>query len=271
MNSERVKRFVYRQNDNFSEMPFSAKGTERYEGRITWTMTTIGYIKYTLNLVTWLQRIGVPWKLCIICCDAESELFFRRQQIPCVFYKKRTIGGMAAYGTPSFSTFNMYKIELLKWFSENYAESGYDKSLYIDGDIVIQKDPWPLLDEVLLGEENLAFQCDCEVEDEHFNCRTICSGVIATRHVSKDQGKIYEFDKDRWDRSCSMDQGFIARGLELYSVPFKILDRRQFGNGTWLRGGQWRDGNWTLLHYNFLVSGVKRAEMKRNEHWLINY
>jgi hypothetical protein len=271
MNSEMVKRFVYRQNDNFSEMPFSAKGTERYEGRITWTMTTIGYIKYTLNLVTWLQRIGVPWKLCIICCDAESELFFRRQQIPCVFYKKRTIGGMAAYGTPSFSTFNMYKIELLKWFSEYYDETGYDKSLYIDGDIVIQKDPWPLLDEVLVGEETLAFQCDCEVEDEHFNCRTICSGVIATRHVSKDQGKIYEFDKDRWDRSCSMDQGFIARGLELYSVPFKILDRRQFGNGTWLRGGQWRDGNWTLLHYNFLVSGVKRAEMKRNEHWLINY
>lgn len=46
MNSEMVKRFVYRQNDIFSEMPFSAKGTERYEGRITWTMTTIGYIKY---------------------------------------------------------------------------------------------------------------------------------------------------------------------------------------------------------------------------------
>ena len=247
--SEAVKRFVH-------------------EGRITWTMTTIGYIKYTLNLVTWLQRAGVPWRLCVICCDAESELFFRRQQIPCVFYKKRTIDGMAAFGTPSFSTFNMYKVELLKWFSENY-DLGYHKSLYIDGDIVIQKDPWPLLDEVLLGEE-IAFQCDCETEDEHFDCRTICSGVIATRHVSKDQGKIYEFDKERWSRSCSMDQGFIARGLELYSVPFKILDRRQFGNGTWLRGGQWRDGNWTLLHYNFLVSGVKRAEMKRNEHWLIN-
>lgn len=249
MNKEGVKLFVY-------------------EGRITWTMTTIGYIKYTLNLVTWLRRV-VPWKLCIICCDAESELFFRRQQIPCVLYKKRTIDGMAAFGTPSFSTFNTYKLELLKWFSENY-DLGYEKSLYIDGDIVVQRDPWPLLDEVLLGEETLAFQCDCETEDEHFDCRTICSGVIYTRHVSKGQGKIYEFDKDRWSKSCSMDQNYISGSLTLYSVPFKILDRRQFGNGTWLRGGQWKDGNWTLLHYNFLVSGTKRTIMQENGHWLIN-
>ena len=251
MNSEKIRRFVH-------------------NGNITWTMTTIGYVKYTLNLVLWLKKC-VKWDLCVICCDSESELFFRRQQIPCVLYKKKTQDGMAAFGTPSFSVCNLYKVELLKWFAENYESVGYNKSLYMDGDIVVQRDPWILMDNII-GEndkENIAFQCDCSADDEHFDCRTICSGLVLTRHVSKDQGKIYDYDKGRWEKCGSMDQPYIAEALG--DTPFKILERRQFGNGTWMKRGEWKDGNWTLLHYNYLVSGTKRSAMKANGHWLLHY
>jgi hypothetical protein len=256
-----------------------------YEGQITWTMTTIGYVKYTLNLVTWLVKSKVPWKLCVICCDPQSEAFFRREKVPCVLWKEEGVGrrtqdGMAAFSTPSFSICNRDKILLLHWFAENYGLIGTTKSLYLDGDIVVQKDPWPLLDTVLKeipqSEANLAFQCDCFNALDHGGglicegCNSPCSGVILTRHVSPSQANIYEWEKDLWVKCDSMDQPYITKMMELTGTKYKILGRRQFGNGMWQKSGVWKDGDWTLLHYNYLVSGSKRTHMKNAEHWLIN-
>jgi hypothetical protein len=259
MNVERVKEFVF--------SPAS---------QITWTMTTAGYVRYTLNLVTWLKKAGVPWTLCVICCDPESERFFRREKVPCVLWKEEGVGrrtqdGMAAFGTPSFSVCNRDKILLLRWFAENYAMIGAEKSLYLDGDIVIQRDPWPLL---LLnlsdGDCHLAFQCDCDHPLEFHECSSPCSGVILTRHVSTDQAKIYAWNQALWEDRGAADQPYIKRMMELTNTPYEILDRRQFGNGVWQKSGAWKDGNWTLLHYNYLVSGSKRTAMKNAGHWLIN-
>lgn len=240
------------------------------KGCIVWTMTTIGYVKYTLNLVTWLAKAGVPWKLCIVCCDPESVIFFRRQQIPTVQWKtmNRTQDGMAAFGTPSFAVCNREKVNILRWFALNYEAVGIEQSLYIDGDIVIQRDPWPLLMEV---PENLAFQCDCDHDIEEHVCASPCSGVIVMKHVSKEQANIYEIDESLWKASGSMDQYYIMKTLAATKTPYGTLGRRQFGNGTWQKSGKWKDGDWTLLHYNYLVSSTKRSSMKRSEHWLINY
>ena len=245
-------------------LPFVSKGC------ITWTMTTIGYVKYTLNLVKWLQRTRVPWTLCVICCDPESELFFRREQIPCVQWKvrRRTQDGMAAFGTPSFEVCNREKLNILKWFALNYS-CGIEQSLYLDGDIVIQKDPWPLLPGP--GECSLAFQCDCSHEEEVHECTAPCSGVIWTRHTSVAQAEIYEIDEALWKAAGSMDEYYIIKTLAATNTPYRILDRRQFGNGVWQKMGLWKDGNWTLLHYNYMVSGTKRTSMKNAGHWLINH
>jgi len=245
------------------------------KGCITWTMTTIGYVKYTLNIVKWLQRT-VPWTLCIICCDPESEMFFRREQIPCVQWKvrrrTRTQDGMAAFGTPSFEVCNMEKLDILKWFALNYEAAGIKQSLYLDGDIVVQKDPWLLLPG--RGPDsscNLAFQCDCSHEEEFHECASPCSGVIWTRHVSVAQAAIYEIHEALWKAAGSMDQYYIMKTLALTKTAYKILDRRQFGNGVWQKTGRWKDGDWTLLHYNYMVSGTKRTAMKNAGHWLINH
>lgn len=251
-------------------------------GNITWTMTTIGYVKYTLNLVTWLRKIGVPWLLCVICFDPESEAFFRREQIHCIQWKegvRRTQDGMAAFGTPSFELCNRQKLSVLKWFALNYARLGIRNSLYLDGDIVIQRDPWPLFKTVLDKgcSENIFFQCDCSNDEEHTGeefsdgCASPCSGVILTRHVDTSQANIYEINTDVWKAAGAMDQYYIMKTLALTNTPYKILGRRQFGNGVWQKSGRWKDGNWTLLHYNYMVSSTKRTEMKKAEHWIINY
>jgi len=241
------------------------------EGRIVWTMTTSGYVRYTMNLVRWLEVAKVPWTLCVVCCDDDCEKIFRRQKIPCVSWRgdkvRRPQAGMAAFGTPSFEKCNQQKLAILEWFAKNYAACGIEYSLYLDGDIIVQKDPWPLLQ----FTENILFQCDCFNPDDHedgVGCECICSGVIATRHTSVEQAGLYTFEAELWESVSKQDQPFIASRLISTGTPYKILNRRQFGNGAWQKSGKWRDNNWCLIHYNYYVSGTKRTAMKQENHWL---
>lgn len=247
------------------------------DGRIVWTMTTIGYIRYTLNLVTWLRTVAkVPWTLCIVCCDKESEAFFRRENIPYVSWNepgRRTQDGMAAFGTPSFEKCNKQKLAILEWFASRYAASSIEYSLYLDGDIVVRKDPWPLLLKRFSElEVNMLFQCECFNVDSHedeANCGVICSGVIASRHVSTEQAKVYTWEKDLWEATEKQDQPFIAKRLASTATPFGMLSRRDFGNGMWQKSRRWTDYDWCLLHYNYFVSGTKRTAMRKENHWLV--
>jgi hypothetical protein len=177
---------------------------------------------------------------------------------------------MAAFGTPSFEVCNRDKLDILKWFTLKYREVGIEQSLYLDGDIVVQKDPWPVLSGLGPGLD-LAFQCDCSHEEEVHECQSPCSGVIWTRHTSVEQAAIYEIDEALWKAAGSMDQYYIMKTLALTKTSYILLDRRQFGNGVWQKTGRWKDGDWTLLHYNYMVSSSKRTAMKNAEHWLINH
>jgi hypothetical protein len=105
---------------------------------------------------------------------------------------------------------------------------------------------------------------------EIHECSSPCSGVILTRHVSREQANIYAWNQALWEERGAADQPYIKKMMELTNTPYEILDRRQFGNGVWQKSGAWTDGNWTLLHYNYLVSGSKRTAMKDASHWLIN-
>ena len=238
--------------------------------RIVWTMTTSAYKMYTLNLRKWLTRVAkVPWTLCIICCDQDSYSFFRRESIPCIFYKENNVrnrgqNSIAVFGSNEFKLWNRIKVDLLRWFC---VEPELDWSLYLDGDIVVQRDPWP---ELIDLKGNLFFQCDCAHGNTHDTpCRTICSGVIATRHVSPSQAGLYDFDEALWKESLEQDQPYIAARLEETHTPFTTLSRPLFGNGQWQQKGHWKHYDWVLLHYNYRSGDNKKAAMRAAGHWLL--
>jgi hypothetical protein len=246
-----------------------------HEGKIVWTMTTNGYKFYTLNLIAWLRKVGVPWKLCVICCDSESYIFFRREGIPCISYETATNKGqqrIAAFGTEDFAKWNKKKVELLKWFSENSKGLGITHTLYLDGDIVVQRDPWHVLEGVWAsGAPDFLFQCDCVGTEDHSGCGVICSGVIAER--IGDSHTLYEFEQEGWLAAAKQDQGYIGTRLRTLGIPYKTLERRLWGNGEWQKSGRWREEfpDWVLLHYNYRVGDTKKAAMKSFGHWLIPY
>jgi hypothetical protein len=243
-----------------------------HEGRIVWTMTTNGYKLYTFNLLKSILAAKVPWKLCIICCDAESYMFFKREGIPAVVWQARPSRrapqtSVAAFGTNEFKIWNRVKIDLLRWFATSCVA---EWSLYLDGDIVVRRDPWPSLLSDNSGCD-LLFQCDCGNAVDHpgGTCKNICSGVIATRHRGAEQALLYTMDERLWTSVLEQDQPYIAARLVETETPFLTLPRPLFGNGEWQKGGAWRGHDWILLHYNFRVGDTKKAAMKKDGHWRV--
>jgi hypothetical protein len=245
-----------------------------HDGTITWTMTTNGYKFYTLNLITTLRQAKIPWKLCIICCDSESFLFFRREGIPCIPYDIENGAvqlNVAAFGTDEFAKWNRKKVELLKWFADGGA--GKISNLYLDGDIFVQKDPWPVLKGLFeCSGNNLFFQCDCANANYHDGCGVICSGVIAMREPRPEYSELYTFVESEWAAARKQDQVYIGNRLQSLSIPYKTLRRDLWGNGHWQMSMKWKDDpSWILLHYNYRVAGTKKTAMKKYGHWVIPY
>ena len=270
-----------------------------FEKHLTWTMTTNGYKFYTYNLYTSLLSSKVPWKLCIVCCDQESFTFFRREMIPCVLWqginsKLNTStdvkGGnlitpklvskvqqtLAPFGSEEFKKMNKIKLDILLWVSQ---QKEVERSLYLDGDIVVQKDPWPLLNKEL-DKFPVVFQCDCGGHNtnssgptehkEGERCPNPCTGVIGHDHKFN-FNELYSFDKGMFEKNLSQDQPYVQERLQLLSIPYNNLSRAEFGNGHWQMSGKWKTIPWTLLHYNFRVGDTKKQAMKKYGHWLLPY
>lgn len=256
-------------------LPLDAIRNYVKDSRLIWTMTTNGYKFYTWNLYTWCASIGI--KLCIVCADTESSLFFRREGIPCVLLtdsKQSKQLGVSVFGSADFARWNKVKLSLLHSFTIFAKDIGLRQSLFLDGDIVMKENPWPVLQACFdATSATLLFQCDCfDVEIEDHICTSACTGVIACNHEQEvDAVKwLYSFESSEWTAAEQQDQPYIQRRLEKPDAPRAgILPRREFGNGTWQKSGKWKDGSWILLHYNYRVGDTKKSAMRADGHWKV--
>ena len=245
------------------------------DGRLLWTMTTNGYKFYTWNLFQWCQSIRV--NLCILCADTESSLFFRREGIPSILLegaKQSKQIGVSPFGSSDFARWNRLKVELLATIAKESSRIGLHQSLFLDGDIVLQENPWPTLDACFRATgATLLFQCDCSNDKEHDEehpCSAACSGVIACDHTQESEKVkwLYSFVSEEWLAASQQDQPYLQKRLEKDDAPrAAILPRREFGNGAWQKSGKWKDGSWILLHYNYRMGDNKKSAMKADGHW----
>jgi hypothetical protein len=247
------------------------------DGKLLWTMTTNGYKFYTWNLYLWCLSQTVKVKLCILCADTESSLFFRREGIPHVLLqgvKGSGQVGVSTFGTTSFAVWNRMKIDLLREIAEKSGELGLTTSLFLDGDIVLRENPWPCLQAMFEATgATLLFQCDCFHDKDEHTCSAACSGVIACNH-KQEQDKVrwlFTFVQEEWVAADKQDQPYIQRRLERPEAPSAgILPRREFGNGAWQKSGKWKDDTWILLHYNYRVGDTKKEAMRAAGHWKLH-
>jgi hypothetical protein len=243
------------------------------KGRVIWTMTTNGYKFYTQNLYTFLPS------LTIICCDIQSLNYFRREGIPCFMWKDCVKGGrvqdnVSIFGSDDFKMWNKMKLDILKWIC---SLSSVKKSIYLDSDIVINKDIskclWDKVEEELNTSFPLLFQCDCSHTEEHTmenKCKCPCSGVIVHDHERANFTELYTFDKEIWNKVNQQDQPFIQEKLKLLGQPYDTLPRHLYSNGSWEQKGFWKTEPWYLLHFNYRVGNTKKAAMRKAGLWNLN-
>ena len=247
-----------------------------YNKYIVFTLTSEGYIDFTYNLYTSLQKANIPWKLMIVCTDKVSYDFFNNKNIPAVLYEtkiliNKTNDKLGKFGNMRFMSYNRIKLELIeKVRKEAPQEAQY--IVYMDGDIIVFKDFIPYLNDMFSKDvsKSMFFQADdggCALTTS-----VACSGffVVNRKKASKMPSPFEVTNEDEW-LSTKEDQIWVNKYLKTYNIPFGYLDRQLFPNGGCMYDGQeeWKTTNPYILHYNFIVGNEKITKMKKNNHWFI--
>jgi hypothetical protein len=245
---------------------------------LVFTVTSDGYKYYTWNLYKMLQELKVPWKLCILCLDKESNEFFQRiAQIPSRLYlmpgDKVIHKEPVRFGTTPFKRMNRMKIKALQELSQR---PDIDYLLFLDSDIAVFRDVVPYFHDILQTSP-LLFQCD-EKLDHSFACSNTsactnpCTGVIAmllnseTRPVLKE---LYKIESESWSTAVT-DQDYIANRLLQLKITYETLSRPDFPNGIFLANNKFRESNPYLVHFNYIIGKMKQKIMKEKECWLLS-
>jgi hypothetical protein len=244
---------------------------------LVFTVTSDGYKFYTWNLYKMLQMLKVPWKLCILCLDRESNDFFNRiAQIPSRLYlmpgDRVLHKEPVRFGTPPFKRMNRMKIKALQELSQR---GDVERLIFIDSDIAVFKDFVPYFTD-LLQTEPLVFQCDENI-DGSFRCSSSsactnpCTGVIGMLLNSETRPKfkdLYKIESEPWGVAMT-DQDYIGSRLKQLSLSYGTLSRTEFPNGIFLPNNKYKEGDPYLVHFNYIVGKAKQAKMIEKECWVL--
>lgn len=248
-----------------------------YEKTLFFTVTSDGYKYYTWNLYKMLQEKKVPWKLCILCLDRESNDFFNRiAQIPSRLFllsgQRIPHKDPVHFGSTSFKRMNRMKLKALQELSQRPE---LDRLIFIDSDIAVFRDPFSYFQDIL-ETHPLVFQCDEKLEDSFAcsnssACANPCTGVIGmkltetTRPIYKE---LYKVESEPWSQALT-DQDYIANRLKQLEIPYQTLSRELFPNGIFLQKNRYKESDPYLLHFNYIVGKAKQKTMIEKECWFL--
>ncbi len=248
-----------------------------HEKTLVFTVTSDGYKYYTWNLYKMLQALKVPWKLCVLCLDKESNDFMNRiAQIPSRLYMmpgdrihhKEPV----RFGTPPFKRMNRMKLKALQELSQRPE---IETLIFMDSDIAVFKDFVPYIHDALKTDP-LLFQCDENISgsfdcsDRHL-CKNPCTGVIAMTLNEETRPKLkelYKVESTVWGTAMT-DQDYIANRLLQLGYSYATLPRGDFPNGIFLSKDRYKESNPYLVHFNYIVGKTKQRFMIEKECWVL--
>jgi len=242
------------------------------DGTFVFTLTSNGYKYFTLNLLEHLKKVGVPWKLCIVCADKAAYQFFRGQTIPAiqaVTLLPDTGPNISLFGTTNFQRLNRLKLDLLATFT-SYPEIQH--GIYMDGDIAVYKDFVPDIIERLGAGGSIYLQCDEGTREPCCGppCTNACTGFIAWSHGVSPSLFQVNTHLALW-REKPEDQVFVNARMRDEGLAFQTLPRDLYPNGAFARlysPDSPLKSVAKILHYNYIVGMDKQRRMKVNGDWL---
>lgn len=233
------------------------------------TMTTGGYVAYTENLFRQFRKYGL--RVHIYCLDHASLEHLASKNIPCQqlhhVIDLDEDRAQKIYGTETFKRTCVTKLDVI---AKAFEHS--DAVLWVDGDVVLRRDPTALLQEAMArlydGNLDLLIQCDenhtgpCAGPERCWKC----SGIMLLRKTRGMLAMAGEYaSPDVWPEQWHGDQDYVNWFVGLSGAKCEIFPRSLVPNGVFVGAPP---PETVMLHYNYLVGDEKMARMIANEDFL---
>ena len=234
------------------------------------TLTNNGYKDLTDNLMISMKKIGLEKMLKIYCIGKESYEYFKHKycfnEVEQVDTNETYLNNWVEYkaqqnkdieGKKQWATITSYKIYAIN----NELRLGND-TIFIDGDIVFEKDPFKYMLDCLDPDTELLVQND----QQKGMTPAMCTGFFWMKS-NENTINITNFDTITKNiDSFQNDQQYMRRFAG--KIKHKYLDLDLFPNGKYFR--DIKPDNPYIIHFNYDVSEFKIRRMKQFNKWYLD-
>ena len=229
------------------------------------TLTNEGYLHYTRNLLTSLEKVGLGGQMLVFCIDNASCLALRSEG----FLAYRVNYNNAASDFQEYHQGEFRAVVATKFcVIHELLKLGFDV-LFSDGDIVFLDNPVPQMC-LNLKKADLVIQNDDRHDKTsrnpfHIN---LCTGFLLVRSTPD---TLQTFNPQNMQENDACDQDYFNR-IKNESDSIFVLDRNLFPNGSWFldRPGddfEERKQHAQMIHSNWRIGGEKVTAMKEHGLW----
>lgn len=235
------------------------------------TLTNDGYKDLTENLLISMKKLGIASLLKIYCIGSESYNYFKHKyylnEVEQVDTNDKYLNNWVTYrsiqhvdteGKKQWATITSYKI-----YAINKELIAGNDIIFIDGDIVFEKDPFQYMLDSLEPNTELLIQNDQQKD----MIPAMCTGFFWMK--SNDNTiNITNFDTITKNiDSFQNDQQYLRRFSK--QLNHKFLDLGLFPNGKYYRD-YYREIEPYIIHFNYDVSDFKIKRMKQFNKWYMD-
>lgn len=248
---------------------------------IVWiTLINKGYIRFTQNFLESMRINNCSFPLIVYCLDNESATALKHyKNVSCVsanpFIRGQMNKNLTTWNTIDYKRIVFSKLDAIKYTLDLPEYKNFSVG-YIDTDIILFKDPTPIMETTLLENPSATVISQCDEEkpqcSNHVKCPNICSGVIVFRQSFITKSLLNYSEKDITLHLT--DQHFLCAQFKKLNISYLTIDKNILMNGSF--PGVRMDGkvlvipsSAVLLHYNYLIGSFKEQMMKKNLMWLI--
>lgn len=216
------------------------------------TITTSGYVPLTKNLLASLQAVGRNDAITVYCLDVEAVAQLKTVTSR---YELIEVDSIPAFAEFMGAGFN--RIVAMKYLIALQAMEAGRIPLYIDGDVVVLKNPIPLMTEQLKNHE-LVIQVEVP--------KGVCNAGF---WMCKSTPKVIElFSKvlgDLQSGKLKEDQGRFNQYIAQYdTLSVCRLPVDQFVAGNLIFNNEYDKDNAYILHFNFTKGMQNKIEQMRD-------
>lgn len=238
------------------------------------TLTNDGYMHLTHNLMTSLKKLGLETHVTLYCIGEKSYKFFKQEYSENIvnyvpYYKEsnlkvnewieyRALQSKDIQGKALWADITSYKL-----FVINKELKEGKNIIFIDGDIVFEKNPLPKMFSILNSNKTLEMLVQNDSSDN--SREEMCTGFFWMKS-NANTINITDFEKIRENLSSfNNDQQYLRRFSS--KINHKYLDLEDFPNGKYYR--DFKPSFPYIIHFNYDVSKMKIRRMKMFNKWYI--